>query len=225
MRYFDEVDEAVPGASLVIDCTVCPIRRPKRPFKEAKVFFSGKHWFYALKKEVCVNIRSGTAAIISREFPGSVHDIVVMRSHKQLINDTLQGRSILADFGYKCAAHDVPSLIVCGQQEAGLRSRRVLVECFFGRLKALWRIFARTWTMDEEYFDLFFDIACGFTNIHILAHPLREADSIFNQGVLFRIKFEWMKKLERKRIANENYKRNRRRRLGLDEEELTNPLL
>ena len=105
VRHFDERHPSVPGASLVVDCTVCPIMRPKRSFKEAKVFFSGKHWFYALKKEVCVNVRSGTAAIISPSFPGSVHDVMVLRSHAEQINDVLQGRSLLADLGYR-----VPSM-------------------------------------------------------------------------------------------------------------------
>ena len=41
-----EVDEGVPEASLVVDCTVCEIHRPKRPFDAAKVFFSGKHFIY-----------------------------------------------------------------------------------------------------------------------------------------------------------------------------------
>ena len=50
VRRFDERHQSVPGASLMVDCTVCPIMRHKRSFKEAKVFFSGKHWFYALKK-------------------------------------------------------------------------------------------------------------------------------------------------------------------------------
>ena len=48
--YNCEVDEVVPEASLVVDCTVCEIHRPKRPFDAAKVFFSGKHYIYALKR-------------------------------------------------------------------------------------------------------------------------------------------------------------------------------
>ena len=216
VRCFNETHDAVPGASLVVDCTVCPIRRPKQPYKDAKVFFSGKHRFYTLKKEVCVNIRSGTAALISREFPGSVHDITILRSHTAAINAMLQGNSMLADLGYHGAEHDVPTLIVCGTEDTGLRSRRVLVECFFGRLKTLWRIFSKVWTLDEQYFDLFFDIACGLTNMHIVAgHPLQEVDSLFNMGVLNKIKLACKRRQEKKRLANARYKRNRRRRLGL----------
>ena len=206
VRNFDETHAAAPGASLVVDCTVCPTRRPKQPYKDAKVFFSGKHWFYALKKEVCINIQSGTAALISPEFPGSVHDIMILRSHKDIINETLQGHSMLADLGYRGAEHDVPTLIVCGPEDTGLRSSRVLVECFFGRLKTLWSFFPKVWTLDERYFDLFFDIACGLTNMHILTnHPLQEIDSLNILGVLNKIKLEYKRRQERKRVANARY--------------------
>ena len=155
VRHFDERHPSVPGASLVVDCTVCPIMRPTRSFKEATVFFSGKHWFYALKKEVCVNVRSGTAAIISPSFPGSVHDVMVLRSHAEQINDVMQGRSLLADLGYRGAEHDIPTIIVCGRHDRELRAFRVVVECFFGRLKSLCSIFSTTWTLDEDEFNLF----------------------------------------------------------------------
>ena len=49
----------------------------------------------------------------------------------------------------------------CGHADATFQSRGVLVECFFCRLKSLWRIFSKIWTLDEQHFDLFFGIACG----------------------------------------------------------------
>ena len=52
VRFWNEEHPEVPEAALIVDCTVCPFRRPKQPFEEAKVFFSGKHYIYALKKEV-----------------------------------------------------------------------------------------------------------------------------------------------------------------------------
>ena len=55
VRFTDESLPDVPGASLVVDCTVCQIRRPKLSFLEAKVFFSGKHAIYALKKKKCAS--------------------------------------------------------------------------------------------------------------------------------------------------------------------------
>ena len=71
VHFFNETIGDAPDPALIVDCTVCQIRRPKQPFEDAKVFFSGKHYIYALEKEVCVNVRSGTAALVSKAYPGS----------------------------------------------------------------------------------------------------------------------------------------------------------
>ena len=42
--FFRETVPEAPDAALIVDCTVCQISRPKKPFDEAKVFFSGKHF-------------------------------------------------------------------------------------------------------------------------------------------------------------------------------------
>ena len=157
-----------------------------------------------------MNVRSGTAAIISPSFPGSVHDVMVLRSHAEQINDVMQGRSLLADLGYRGAEHDIPTIVVCGRHDRELRAFRVVVECFFGRLKSLCSIFSTTWTLDEDEFDLFFDIACGLTNVHILRHPLREVDSVFDRGVLNLIKAQQKKRIDAQKKANESYRRRRR---------------
>ena len=39
VRFFGETVAEAPDAALIVDCTACQIRRPKRPFDEAKVFF------------------------------------------------------------------------------------------------------------------------------------------------------------------------------------------
>ena len=126
----------------------------------------------------------------------------------------LQGRSMLADLGYRGAEHDVPTIIVCDQDQAENRAKRVLVECFFGRLKRLWSVFSTTWVLSENEFDLFFDLACGFTNIDVLHRPLREVDRDFNDGVLNIILNEQEVDEERRRAANEAYVQRRRDRLG-----------
>ena len=46
-----------------------------------------------------------------------------------------------------------------------------MVECFFGRLKQKYATLSRKWVLDEQSFDLFFDMACGFVNADILCHP------------------------------------------------------
>ena len=150
----DESNPDVPGSAQVVDCTVVKIGRPKQHFRDAKIFFSGKHGIYALKKEVCVNVRSGTAAMISPSFPGSVHDITILRSHARQLRDILGERALLADLGYRGAERDVPTLVICGPNNDA-RRRRVIIECYFGRLKCLWAIFARKWSFSEDQFDAF----------------------------------------------------------------------
>ena len=216
VRFGNEEHPDVPQAALIVDCTVCPIRRPKQPFEDAKVFFSGKHNIYSLKKEVFVNIRSGTEAIISRAFPGSVHYMRVFRSHVDDIRNVIGQRHILADLGYVGARRDIPGVIVCGQEDTQLRARRVLVECFFGRLKCLWGIFSETWIMEERYFDCFFDIDCGLTNIDILNLPLNLEDEAFNVGVHNAITDEIADRLRKQKLANERYLTKRRERLQID---------
>ena len=194
---------------------MCRIRRPKLPFNEAKAFFSVKHGIYGIKKEVCVNARSGTAALISKGHPSSVHDITILRDHADEVNETLHGRSILADLGYRGAARDIPTLIVCGDEVGQIRSKRVFVECFFGRLKLLWKLFSEKWMLGEESFDLFFDIACAFTNLDIFHRPLRGQDAVYNAGVLKSYLIAKKKKEQRQKEANEKYRNRRRERLGL----------
>ena len=213
--YNGEVDEGVPEASLVVDCTVCEIHRPKRPFDAAKVFFSGKHFIYALKKAVIVNIRSGTAAVISKAYPGSVHDIILLRDHAAAVNRLLGRRSLLADLGYRGAERDVPNIVVCGQGQQMLRTRRVIVECYFGRLKLLWSVFATTWKMSEETFDVFFDIACALTNLDVYHRPLRANDQAFNHGVMNAIRDRLAENANRQRALNADYQQRRRDRLGI----------
>ena len=219
MRFFNETVQDAPDAAMIVDCTACQIKRPKQPFEEAKVFFSGKHYIYALKKEVCVNVRSGTAALVSKASPGSVHDITILREHAQAVNNTLGGRALLADLGYRGAQRDVTTIVICDGEDEQLRSKRVLVECFFGRLKMLWSVFSSKWTLGDEFFDTFFDIGCALTNLDVLHRPLRQNDGVFNQGVLNMILAELKMKADRQREANERYLVHRREVLGLDDNE------
>ena len=215
VRFYNEVDPDALDAAMVVDCTVCKIRHPKRPFDEAKVFFSGKHFVYALKKEVCVNVRSGTAALISKAYPGSVHDITILRGHADEVNGVLGGRSLLADLGYRGIQRDIPTAVVCDQGQR-LRAKRVVVDCYFGRLKLLWSVFSTTWKLDQDSFDLFFDLACAFTNIDILHRPLRESDLAFNEGILNTLLMEQEKKQRKQRWANIESRERRRARLGIE---------
>ena len=173
----------------------------------------GKHYIYALKKEVCVNVKSGTAALISKAFPGSVHDLTIFRGHADVVNEVLGGRRLLADLGYRGAQRDVPTIVVCEQNQRELRAKSVLVECFFGRLKMLWAVFSTTWRLGEECFDAFFDIGWAHTNLDVLRRPLRESDKAYNEGVLNSLLIELQLKEQWQRRANEEYRQRRRARL------------
>ena len=100
VRFMNEDHDGAPNASLIVDCTICPIRRSKLSFDEAKVCYSGKHCMYAIEKEVCVNIRSVTAALVSGGYPGSMPDIEIPKMQATEINTLLGGKSVLADLGY-----------------------------------------------------------------------------------------------------------------------------
>ena len=65
----------------MVDCTVVEITGPALPFHDKVKYHSGKHKKQCLKKEVIVNVRSGTAAVISKDHPGSVSDITVLKLH------------------------------------------------------------------------------------------------------------------------------------------------
>ena len=161
-----------------------------------------------------MNIRSGTAVVISKAYPGSVHDIQIMREHADELNDILGDKTMLADLGYIGGGRDVHGLIVCDQANDQLRRKRVLVECFFGRLKNLWSVFSSKWHIDEKFFDRFFNIACALTNVDVLYRPLQEVDNEFNTGVLNLILIDLEVKAARKKRANEKYLRKRLRTLN-----------
>ena len=58
-------------------------------------------------------------------------------------------------------------------------------------------IFSKIWTLDEQHFDLLFDIACGLKNKLILTgHPLQEIDSIYIMGVFDKIKLTCKRRRE-----------------------------
>ena len=65
---------------LLVDSTLQPCQRPALSYDEAKVFFSGKHQCYGLKKETA-NLPDGRIAFTFPHCPGSKHDIVLFREH------------------------------------------------------------------------------------------------------------------------------------------------
>ena len=147
--------DANPLISSVVDCTVVEIAGPDLDFGQKDEYHSGKHKKRCLKKEVIVNVRSGTAAMISKAVGGSVSDIVVLKRHAQEVNQMLGATTVLADLGYRGETH-VTNLCVVSQANQAKRRARVIVERFFGRLKNKFIVFARTWELSWTSFDGFF---------------------------------------------------------------------
>ena len=106
-----------PLVSSVVDCTVVEIAGPDLDFGQKDEFYSGKHKKHCLKKEVIVNVRSGTAAMISKAHPGSVADIEVLKRHSQQVNQMLGRTTVLADKGYR-GDPGVPNLRVVSRANA-----------------------------------------------------------------------------------------------------------
>ena len=72
--------EDFPEVALIVDSTFQPSNRPGLNFSDAKVFFSGKHGAYGIKKETA-HLPDGRLVMVFPHVPGSVHDITLFRSH------------------------------------------------------------------------------------------------------------------------------------------------
>ena len=80
-----------------------------------------------------MNATSGTAAFVESAFPGSNHDLTILRKGAQNVLRVTGGATILADKGYRGGEMNVRTLVVVTEQShSTLRNRRVIVECFFG---------------------------------------------------------------------------------------------
>ena len=209
IEFNSERCEDNPMVSSVVDCTVVEITGPDLPFGQKDEYYSGKHKRHCLKKEVIVNVRSGTAAMVSEACPGSVPDIVVLKRHAEEVNRMLGVTRLLADDGYRGDTH-VNNLTLASNGGDGERRARLIVERFFGRLKNVFFVFSKTWELSYTAFDDFFDIACALTNITILLAPLNFDDWEFNEFLLRK----WNKMIEEREVrARNRYVRRKTKRL------------
>lgn len=208
--------EDFPQCSSVVDCTVVEIPGPAMPFHDRVKYHSGKHNKQCLKKEVIVNVRSGTAAMISKEYPGSVSDITVLRLHAPEVNRMLGQSSMLADKGYRGDTF-VPNVVVVGDHlDPHICAYRLIVERFFGRLKNTFIVFSQRWTLDNCTFSDYFDVACGLTNLLILVEPLNHDDWVFNNNILVL----WINQMEVNAENRKKKEEERRERRRLEREDL-----
>ena len=208
VQFNNERCEGNPMVSSVVDCTVVEINGPDIPPGKKDEYYSGKHKRHCLKKEVIVNVRSGTAAMVSEARAGSVSDIVVLKDHAEQVNLMLGVTRLLADDGYRGDTR-VNNLILASNGGEEDTRARLIVERFFGRLKNVF-VFSKTWELSYRTFDDFFDIACALTNISILQAPLNFDDWEFNECLLR----EWEKMIEERVTRDKDrYERKKLKRL------------
>ena len=197
-----------PGRDcFVIDCTVVQTKRPCLPFEEAKVWYSGKHCIYCLEKEVVVNAVTGTVAFVESAYPGSIHDISILRKGASKLVRVLQGSTLLADKGYRGGEADVGTLLVVTEHSpSALRNRRVVLECYYGRLKSKNATFSRKWALDDQTFDTFFDLACCLTNADIMYNPLNDEEREVHLNIMAYWRLLEEERLRRRALINARYR-------------------
>ena len=208
IQFRHERAQDLPLVSTVVDCTVVEINGPDTPFGEKDTYYSGKHKRHCLKKEVIVNVRSGMAAMVSKEHPGSVSDIEVLRRHAAEVNEMLGESKMLADKGYRGDTL-VPNCQVVSNENQAEVNARLIVERFFGRLKNHFIVFSRRWELSPRCFSLFFDLTCAIVNMTILVSPLNQEDWIFNNNLMAKWKREREEREERERRKREAAKTRR----------------
>ena len=76
------------------------------------------------------------AAMTSKEYPGSVADIEVLRRHANEVNEMLGETKMLADKGYR-GDPLVPNCLVVSQDNQAETNARLVVERFFRSLEKL----------------------------------------------------------------------------------------
>ena len=154
-----------------------------------------------------MNGSSGTAAFVESAFPCSNNDLTILRKGAQNVLRVTGGATILADKGYRGGEMNVRTLVVVTEQSPStLRNRRVIVECFFGRLKGKYTSFSRKWVLDQQSFDMFFDIACCLTNADIMYHPLNADEWQFNHTIIEYWRLAEEERQRRRALINMRYR-------------------
>jgi len=199
---------------LICDSTSVQVFRPRGTFAEAKRYFDGKNWIYALKKECAVMASPPHYCLFSPPYKmGSTHDYNILKETcptytPYLLKTTEENHALkqdkkdrrwamLCDSGYIGDADDTPGLRRIALTKPSRRKTheqrvegtelarlRVPVEQYFGRLTKLWGILSSTYKYDQDHFDIDFNICALLTNEHIKVNQLEEIDREFYLALL-----------------------------------------
>ena len=198
--------------SCIIDCTIIKRAHPVMRYTEAMKFYSGKSSCYCFKKQCIININSGKCCLVSPAYPGSIHDMKILKETAEEVNDMLGETSILADLGYVGMEKYVPnSLVPSGdEEELALKKKRSFIERYFGRLKTRFNILCVNFPLDDKWVDLAFDCCCALLNIELDYQPLNRKDKKDYETYLSTLEAEQKERARNKQITNQLSRRSSR---------------
>lgn len=190
-RIFESLDidspEDFPECKFIVDATVQKINKPYTEFDEASKFFSGKHYIYCLKSQVIINLK-GLAVDIVTSIPGSHHDKSIFDNNIEIfLRNFSESFTILADKGYQDRASKILLTPVKGnyrqltpdqlRKNEKISKIRILIENYFGRLKAKFSIMEQQYRGSHAQYKDIFTTCCALVNFDIMfGNPLREED-------------------------------------------------
>lgn len=230
-------DQKFPECGYVVDATVQEICKPNLDYNIAKQYYSGKHGIYCLKSQVVVNVK-GLALHIVTGVNGAMHDkalfdktkdelIAIMKKHPN------QPHKILADKGYQDSSSDILVTPHKGNTADLTREQlmfnqklgevRIIVENFFGRLKARYEIMSDTFRGAHETYSAIFVICCALVNFEQIEndHPLRENDGKFYYKLKALVNQKREEKEARKKEKRKQQAKLRKRIFSLVGEEIS----
>ena len=179
------------------------VQRIPRPTVNQAEFYSGKHHHHCVKMQVAVG-PIGLAVDVSGPYPGSVHDYKIFRdlsstrykidAEKERRQRMFPGQptvSALFDKGYigvnnilaepKLPYRKPPRRDLTPQEidyNNKIGHDRIIVERWFGRLKAVWKIMYIVFPLKlDKYLD-FYLMCAALTNYHIQNNPLTNGDPL-----------------------------------------------
>lgn len=228
-----------PEVALVIDVTFQARSRPTMLFKDAMVYFSGKHSTYGYKTEIG-HAPNGLAMLVSNTNPGSIHDFTIFKESVDIYKDFLKKRpsdrtisdngelkdkypdswAAIMDKGYQGASEIVRAIHpqkgrnLCAEDELRndkIASTRVICENFYGRMKKLFKIMDDKYRWEESMYSTVMGTCVALTNYHILKNPLRSDDGDYNMAVLAKYGKEELAKKRKRSDANRIYREKQRR--------------
>jgi hypothetical protein len=178
------LDNALDGRiTLAVDCTRCPIERPKGSAAKAKQFWSFKDKYYALKYELGVSLGDATRIVyLSPAYRGGFADVNIAQA--QLLPILSPEEYVVMDKGYQLDAEPrfltpfkefVNNPLSEEQLEFNrlIHVNRQIVERVNKRVKHF-QAFNTQWRHSIDFHEICFSVACKLTNIFLEFEPMNK---------------------------------------------------